>query len=555
MGTPSPPPARSDTGLPRAVTGVGLDYTAYTRKTRAFEPDAPELRNKRIERTRLTELERIPAEVRDIHRALARALPEQVFEPTFLHEIRALVQSTTDMDCDLWLDSVRVLPRSQLRTLIPGTTFLTVVGLEPTADKVLVELDLRFVYAVVDRLLGGRGSAVDVHRPLTDIEQGVFSFLLLKVLALFQRDMERVEQVAVRLEDMRNEIRACADILRREDHWLVASWKMNFDLDVSFIRALVPVSLARRLSAPSAPPDSAVAARRLDLVRRRLGRLGQTRWRARVVSGYIDFSPSELGALDPGDIIVLDHTGLALDEDGAVAGHAWLEIGRGRRGRLAGVVGPVEGQRVFQIERLELTHAPDAHDPETIHGTESNPEDVMAEYEHHPEPTEEADDGRLHPSEIIEEDWGLDDENGGGGPGYGDEGYAPYEEGEYTEGEPGYGGDPEGYQEGGYDGQEGGHDVEDGYVEEEVDLGDNLAEMEPLLGDMPVHVVVELGRVELTADEVISLRPGQLIELGRAPTDPVDLVVDGRVLAKGELVEIEGQLGVRIQSLTGGAEG
>lgn len=541
------------------MSGAGLDYTAFTRKTRAYEPDDPQIASKRIERSRLTELERIPAEVRDIHRALARALPEQVFSPDFLKEVRSVVQSTTDMDCDLWLDSLRVLPRSRLRSLIPGTTFLAVIGLEPTADKLLLELDLRFVYAVVDRLLGGRGSAVDVHRPLTDIEQGVFSFLLLKSLALFQRDMERVEQVAVRLEDMRNDVRACADILRREEHWLVASWKMNFDLDVSFVRALVPVSLARRMSAPDAPPDAPVVARRHELIRQRLGRLGASKWIGRVVSGHIDFSPSELEALDPGDIIVLDETGLQLDEDGAIAGHASLEIGHGRCGRLRGVVGPVEGQRVFQIETIELSAVPTAHDPESIHGVESSPEDVMAEYEHHPH--EEADDGRLHPSEIVDEDWGLGDADGGRGDGYGDD-YAQYGEAEYTEGDPQY--EEQGYAEPGYEEQgyaEGeGYTEQEGYGEEayaaeDVPLDDNLAEMEPLLGDMPVHVVVELGRVELTADEVISLRPGQLLELGRAPTDPVDLVVDGRILAKGELVEIEGQLGVRIQSLPRGGDG
>ena len=39
------------------------------------------------------------------------------------------------------------------------------------------------------------------------------------------------------------------------------------------------------------------------------------------------------------------------------------------------------------------------------------------------------------------------------------------------------------------------------------------------------------------------------MELGRSPAEPVDLVVNGRLLAKGELVEIEGALGVKILSL------
>ncbi len=61
--------------------------------------------------------------------------------------------------------------------------------------------------------------------------------------------------------------------------------------------------------------------------------------------------------------------------------------------------------------------------------------------------------------------------------------------------------------------------------------------------------MVELGRVQLTADEIIRLRSGHIMELGRSPADPVDLVVNGKLLAKGELVEIEGSLGVKILSL------
>ena len=47
----------------------------------------------------------------------------------------------------------------------------------------------------------------------------------------------------------------------------------------------------------------------------------------------------------------------------------------------------------------------------------------------------------------------------------------------------------------------------------------------------------------------MGLRPGQVIELSRSPGEPVDLVVAGKRIGKGELVEIDGELGVRILSL------
>jgi type III secretion system YscQ/HrcQ family protein len=70
-----------------------------------------------------------------------------------------------------------------------------------------------------------------------------------------------------------------------------------------------------------------------------------------------------------------------------------------------------------------------------------------------------------------------------------------------------------------------------------------------LLDDVTVAMVVELGRVTVTAADVVGLRAGQVIELSRQPGEPVDLVVDGKRIGKGELVEIDGELGVRILSL------
>ena len=87
----------------------------------------------------------------------------------------------------------------------------------------------------------------------------------------------------------------------------------------------------------------------------------------------------------------------------------------------------------------------------------------------------------------------------------------------------------------------------DGYEEDEE--GAPSAEAAGLLDDVTVAKVVELGRVMVSAADVMGLRAGQVIELSRAPGEPVDLVVDGKRIGKGELVEIDGELGVRILSL------
>jgi type III secretion system YscQ/HrcQ family protein len=70
-----------------------------------------------------------------------------------------------------------------------------------------------------------------------------------------------------------------------------------------------------------------------------------------------------------------------------------------------------------------------------------------------------------------------------------------------------------------------------------------------LLRELPVEVVCELGRVTMTGRELLELRPGAVIPVGRPLAGPVDLTVGGRVVARGELVDVEGEIGVRIAQI------
>jgi len=70
--------------------------------------------------------------------------------------------------------------------------------------------------------------------------------------------------------------------------------------------------------------------------------------------------------------------------------------------------------------------------------------------------------------------------------------------------------------------------------------------------DAPVVVRVELGAVSMTAREWAALGPGDVILAGRRVAEPALLRVAGREVARGELVNVDGELGVRIQSIDTG---
>jgi flagellar motor switch/type III secretory pathway protein FliN len=67
--------------------------------------------------------------------------------------------------------------------------------------------------------------------------------------------------------------------------------------------------------------------------------------------------------------------------------------------------------------------------------------------------------------------------------------------------------------------------------------------------DVPVTLIVELGRVNLTLTQLASLKPGDVVELGRHSRAPVELTSGGRLVARGELVQIDTDLGVRLTNV------
>ena len=72
-----------------------------------------------------------------------------------------------------------------------------------------------------------------------------------------------------------------------------------------------------------------------------------------------------------------------------------------------------------------------------------------------------------------------------------------------------------------------------------------------MLRDVELEVTVELGRTRLSVRELLSMAPGTLVELDRAAGSPADLLVNGTLMARGEVVVIDEDFGLRITEIVG----
>ena len=73
----------------------------------------------------------------------------------------------------------------------------------------------------------------------------------------------------------------------------------------------------------------------------------------------------------------------------------------------------------------------------------------------------------------------------------------------------------------------------------------SVLDLGPVL-DVPVELTVEIGRTTMTIRETLEMGPGSIVALDRLTGEPVDLLVNGQTIARGEVVAIDEEFGLRV---------
>lgn len=89
-------------------------------------------------------------------------------------------------------------------------------------------------------------------------------------------------------------------------------------------------------------------------------------------------------------------------------------------------------------------------------------------------------------------------------------------------------------------------------TESEQTPSDRPLQMDAVL-DLELPVIVRFGEVTMSLQALADLGPGAVVDMERSPDDPVEIVIGSRVIARGEVVVVGGNYGIRITELTGAA--
>ncbi len=75
-----------------------------------------------------------------------------------------------------------------------------------------------------------------------------------------------------------------------------------------------------------------------------------------------------------------------------------------------------------------------------------------------------------------------------------------------------------------------------------------------LLLDVPLEVAIELGRTRMPIKTLLELGPGSVVELDKVAGEPLDILVNGRLIARGEAVVVNDKFGIRLTDIVSRSE-
>jgi flagellar motor switch protein FliN/FliY len=91
-------------------------------------------------------------------------------------------------------------------------------------------------------------------------------------------------------------------------------------------------------------------------------------------------------------------------------------------------------------------------------------------------------------------------------------------------------------------------------LEAEIATGDVGAGSLDMILDIPVTVAVEIGRTRISISDLLKLNQGSVVELDRLAGEPMDITVNGRLIAHGEVVVVNDKFGVRLTDVVSAPE-
>ena len=259
---------------------------------------------RKLRRYKYKDLPRLSRQQADVVNALLLRLPQTPFEHDFKQRLRQELEPLVHVELDFWLEHVRSEDVSVIIERLPEPCCIGMVSLQPSPHYAVLEMDLTVAQQAIDRLLGGNAEDFDGQRPLSEIEEGIFSFLLLKVLRLMQSDFGSEQQVSLKLAGIVGNKENLQSRLRDYRSMVTLSFKFFFDGEAGFAKIHLPTEWVNSELASHVPLEGPALSRSLRRIQEVIPRVAAIEVPLQVEVGRVPFGLADLESIEPGDIVL-----------------------------------------------------------------------------------------------------------------------------------------------------------------------------------------------------------------------------------------------------------
>ncbi len=267
-----------------------------------------------------------------------RALWQRIgFAQNFTPRLEQMIAKNVGLPCAIQLDRLMTTEIGELMAGGAAEGAYLLIGLTPMSQKVFAEVDLYLAHSLVDRLLGGTGEASGGFASLTEVESGVLSYLILKILSQLHEAGGSEKRLHFRLEEVARTWRGWEKFMTPGERAVALILSVVIGPKRGYVKLLLPQALIQKgfieafsgLKAPESPEAGGDWVERFGWVQTRLwGEVGRT-----------TLSGKELRGLAKGDVLLLDKTEAFLQEE-QLSGNLVLHADRGQqswRGKIISV--------------------------------------------------------------------------------------------------------------------------------------------------------------------------------------------------------------------------
>lgn len=296
------------------------------------------------------ELPKVSRQEATLLEGLMASLPRIGFSDNLSQSLKTLLGKLFGTRVSIEIQKIQSFDFSPGGSALPPQGVYLTFGLAPLQEKAVLELDPFLTHVAIDRLLGGTGEPPVMMRPLTEIEEGVLSYIFLKILAEIFERCGRSARLHFRLEGIRPTPEGIPG-----GSTLFLFFRISLGGRSGYARLILPTLFAQKALLEPLEGTAPGTERDLQYYAARFMNLGFLQTELWAEIGSATLKGRELMSLEPGDVVVMEKTS-ARFHDGRLEGVIPLKLGLGQSGALRGEVISGEGPLCVKMEGVDLTH-------------------------------------------------------------------------------------------------------------------------------------------------------------------------------------------------------